>query len=79
LGHQRFAANAGYRAVLDDGRGQAQELAHSLPIIGSLGIILRAKQRGLISAAKPLVEQLRLAGSFLDDELVAQALTMVGE
>jgi predicted nucleic acid-binding protein len=54
-------------------------LAHLLPIIGSLGIILRAKERGLVPAAKPLVEQLRMRGSFLDDDLVAQVLAMVGE
>ncbi len=73
------ALSGSYRAVLDDGRGRACALAHSLPIIGSLGIILRAKQHSLIPAARPLVEQLQAAGSFLDDELVTQALKMVGE
>lgn len=73
------ALSGGYRAVLDDGRGRACALAHLLPIIGSLGIILRAKERGLVPTAKPLVEQLRMMGSFLDDELVAQVLAMVGE
>ena len=73
------ALTGDYRAVLDDGRGRACALAHSLPIIGSLGVILRAKEQGLIPAAKPLMEKLREAGSFLDDDLVAQVLAMVGE
>ena len=65
--------------VLDDREARACALAHSLPLIGTLGIVLRAKKRGFIPAARPLVDELRAAGSFLDDELVAQALAQVGE
>jgi predicted nucleic acid-binding protein len=82
IGESQVIANAlssGFRAVLDDGKGRACALSHSLPIIGSLGIILRSKQQGLVSAAKPLIEQLRISGSFLDDKLVAQVLIMLGE
>lgn len=61
-------------AVLDDREARACALAHSLPLIGTLGIVLRAKKRGLIPAARPLADQIRVAGSFLDDELVKQAL-----
>ena len=73
------ALSGGFRAVLDDGKGRACALSHSLPIIGSLGIISRSKQQGLIPAAKPLIEQLRVFGSFLDDKLIEQALNMLGE
>lgn len=65
--------------VLDDGEARACALAHSLAVIGTLGIILRAKKRGLIPAARPLADQIQAAGSFLDDELVEQALAQVGE
>ena len=65
--------------VLDDREARACAVAHSLPLIGTLGIILRAKKRGLIPAARPLADQIRAAGSFLDDELVEQALAQVGE
>lgn len=65
--------------VLDDREARACAVAHSLPLIGTLGIVLRAKKRGLISAARPLADQIRAAGSFLDDELVEQALALVGE
>ena len=65
--------------VLDDREARACALSHSLPLIGTLGIVLRARKRGLIPAARPLVNQIRAAGSFLDDELVEQALAQVGE
>ena len=65
--------------VLDDGEARACALAHSLPVIGTLGVILRARKLGLIPAARPLVDQIRAAGSYLNDELVEQALAQVGE
>ena len=65
--------------VLDDREARACAVAHSLPLIGTLGIVLRVKKRGLIPAARPLADQIRAAGSFLDDELVEQALALVGE
>lgn len=66
-------------AVLDDGeaRGAAQVL--SVPVIGTLGIVLRARRAGLVPAARPLVERLLECGSYLSSELVRQALAKVGE
>lgn len=68
-----------YRAVLDDGEARAAAKVHSVPLIGSLGVILRARKAGLIPAARPLVEQLVESGSCLSAELIRQALSKVGE
>ncbi len=67
------------RVVLDD--LEARRCANSLNIsvIGSLGIVVKAKQKGLISEAKAIIERLRRVGLYLDDGLVAKALEMVGE
>jgi len=69
----------GYRAVLDDGKARACASSHSVPLIGTLGMILRAKRKGLISSARPIVERLVAAGSFMDLELVEKALADIGE
>jgi predicted nucleic acid-binding protein len=66
-------------AVLDDGEARACAQAHTLPVIGTLGIILRARKQKLVPAARPLIEQLISAGSHLNRELVEQALKQVGE
>jgi predicted nucleic acid-binding protein len=65
--------------VLDD--LEARRCANSLNIrvIGSLGVVVMAKQKGLIIEAKPVIERLRRVGLYLDDGLVAKALEMVGE
>jgi predicted nucleic acid-binding protein len=66
-------------AVLDD--LQARRCARGLGIAttGTLGIILRAKQAGLIPAARPLVEDLLRKGLYLARELVEMSLGELGE
>lgn len=69
----------GSKAVLDDGEARAAAQSHQIPIPGTLGIILRAKQSGLIAEARPLIEQLLANGSYLSDSLIREALRKVGE
>lgn len=69
----------GSKAVLDDGEARAAAQSHRIRLLGTLGIILRAKSSGLIAAARPLIEQLLTNGSYLSDSLVRDALGKVGE
>ncbi len=46
---------------------------------GTLGIIITAKQRGVILAARPVLEQLCLCGMYLSNRIINQALALVGE
>lgn len=69
----------GSKAVLDDGEARAAAQSHRIPLLGTLGIILRAKGSGLIAAARPLIEQLLANGSYLSSSLVREALRKVGE
>lgn len=66
-------------AVIDDGDARACAQSHALPIIGTLGIVLRARRQGLIPVARPVVDQIIAAGSFLDRNLVEMALAQIGE
>ncbi len=66
-------------AVLDDRMARRCVNAHNLQMIGSLGVVLRAKDRGLIEAAKPWVYRLREAGMYASDSLIHQALLALGE
>lgn len=67
------------RAVLDDGKARAAASALGIPLIGTLGIIARARAAGHIPAAKPLVEALREAGFAADDALLRAVLHRLGE
>jgi predicted nucleic acid-binding protein len=53
--------------------------AHGLDVLGTLGTCLRAKRLGIIPSARPIVEQLRHCGMFMDEHLFQHALAEVGE
>lgn len=69
----------GTEAILDDlaGRRCAQTL--NIPVRGTLGLVLLAKQRGHIPAARPVIADLKQAGMYLSDRVINQALALVGE
>jgi len=66
-------------AVLDDGEARACAQSLAVPLIGTLGIILRARKLELIPAARPLVDRVLAVGSRLSSSLVEAALRQVGE
>ncbi len=72
-------ANPGTEVILDDLAARRCATAHSIPVRGTLGLVLTAKQRRVISAARPVLLQLRQAGMYLSDRVMNQALAMVGE
>jgi len=65
--------------VLDDRAGRRCAEVLGIPMIGTLGLVLRAKRMGQISVARPLVERLREVGMYLADRVVEPALRLVGE
>jgi predicted nucleic acid-binding protein len=66
-------------AVLDDLAARRCARSLDIPVRGTLGLVLIAKQRGLIPAARPILEQLRQAGMYLSDSVFNRALETVGE
>ncbi len=65
--------------ILDErlGRRHAQRLG--LAITGTLGVLLKAKQRGFVAEIKPLIEQLQQGGIRLGRPLIAQTLQLANE
>jgi len=66
-------------ALLDDGAARACAQSLGIPLIGTLGIILRARKLELIPAARPWVDRILAVGSRLSQRLVETALREVGE
>lgn len=65
--------------VLDERLARRHATRLDLPLTGSLGILLRAKQKGLIPAVTPLVESVRLGGIHLAEDLIQRVLQLAGE
>jgi predicted nucleic acid-binding protein len=72
-------AEAGSWAVLDDWGARRCARSLSIPVIGTLGLDLLAKEEGWIPAARPVIERLRQSGMYLADEVIREALARVGE
>lgn len=72
-------AHAGTVAVLDDLAARRCAAAVHVPVRGTLGLILLAKQRGRIDAARPVLAAMRATGMYLSDAVLERALGLVGE
>lgn len=72
--------NPGWTAVIDDGLARRCAVTLSIPIVGTLGIILRARRAELIPAATPLLRGLIAQGFRIDVDMVRHVLLeSVGE
>jgi Domain of unknown function (DUF3368) len=59
--------------------GQEDLLPQLFTVIGTVGLIVLAKRRGLIALITPGLEALRDAGSWLSDKLIEQLKRQEGE
>jgi predicted nucleic acid-binding protein len=66
-------------AVLDDLAARRCAMAHAVPVIGSLGVVLRSKRYRQVERARPILEELIDAGMYLEDDFVDRVLASVGE
>jgi len=76
-----WAVSAGTEAlcVLDDAAARAEARRLGLAVTGTLGLVMRAKLDGRLDAAAPLLEGAVAAGLYLDDAVLAAALSGIGE
>jgi uncharacterized protein len=67
--------------LTDDNAVCMLAMAHGIPVIGSIGVLIRARLDGMIVALKPLLDQLIAAGFHLDPQgqVYGEALQRVGE
>jgi predicted nucleic acid-binding protein len=72
-------AHRGYVAGMDDLRARQLAEAIGLKVTGTLGILLRAKQAGLVSTLEPLVNDITAQGFHLSPELHRDVLGLAGE
>jgi predicted nucleic acid-binding protein len=65
--------------LMDDREAREAAADLKLKYTGCLGIVVQAKDAGLIAEARPRIAQLRAAGLWLTDAAVANALKLAGE
>ncbi len=65
--------------VLDDRKARHVARRLGIPIIGTIGILVRAKRQGVLSSIRPQLEALKNAGFHLTPELEQEALRLANE
>ncbi|MDG0995784.1 MAG: DUF3368 domain-containing protein [Gammaproteobacteria bacterium] len=73
------AEHTGTEAIIDDLAGRKCAASLKIPVRGTLGLVLVARQRGLIPKARPVIEDMMTAGLYLSRKVVDEALSRVGE
>lgn len=71
--------NPGCEVVIDDLAGRRCAVAHGIPLLGTVGVVILAKRIGKIVEARAVIEELRGVGLYVKDEVIAGALSQVGE
>ncbi|MEM7659847.1 MAG: DUF3368 domain-containing protein [Bacteroidota bacterium] len=72
-------AHPGALLIIDERKGRKQAKSMGIRITGLVGIIIRAKQKGLIHNGKEKLDQLMEKGFRLSDGVYALALEQMGE
>jgi predicted nucleic acid-binding protein len=67
-------------AILDDAASRRCARTLGVPVMGTLGVVVRAKHHGHIASAALVMRALRAAGLYIDDALLTRVLReSVGE
>ena len=65
--------------IIDDNAARKTAIYLGLPLTGTVGVLLRAKERGLISHVMPLVESMEQNGLYYGPQLKAWVRNQAGE
>jgi hypothetical protein len=67
------------RLLIDDYRARKVAHLNGIEIVGSLGVLLGAKESGLIAKIRPLIVEIKAAGVRYGEQLVNEVLRLAGE
>ena len=65
--------------IIDDRAGRDAAATSHVRFIGTAGVVIRAKQAGMVSAAAPVLDQLAATGIRLASDIRKCLLAQVGE
>ena len=74
-----LAYEKGLRIILDDRKGREVAQRLGVPVTGTVGLLLKAKQEGVIDAVRPLLDALDAKQFRIGNALRAEALRLAGE
>jgi predicted nucleic acid-binding protein len=65
--------------IIDEKYGRRYAKMMNIPLTGTIGVLLRAKEKGLIDSIGPLLDELCAKQSWINGDLIKKALSAAGE
>ncbi|CAA6804721.1 MAG: Unknown protein [uncultured Sulfurovum sp.] len=65
--------------LIDDNRAKKYASLNGVKVIGSLGVLIKAKEKGHIGKVKPLLEELQKSEVYISHKLIEKVLEICGE
>jgi len=65
--------------LIDDNRAKKYAILNNVKVIGSLGVLIKAKEESYIEQVKPLVEAIMKSEVYISDKLMLKVLELCGE
>lgn len=66
--------NPGWTAIIDDRAARKCAMSFSIPIKGTLAVVILAKKHGLVDSAADVLRSLQAAGIRLDNQMIRDIL-----
>jgi len=67
------------RVIIDENKGRSVAKRLGLKVTGTIGIIIKAKEQGLIHSGKDILKKLERHGFWLSEQLRRQIIARMGE
>ena len=67
------------KLLIDDRRGRKVAKINHINTIGSLGVLLAAKEKGLVAEIAPILRKIASSDIYLSQQLIAMVLQLAGE
>ena len=71
--------NPGAIVILEDHAARKEATRRNIPLLGTSGILLRAKEQARIDAVRPTLDAVRQEGLYLTDRVYGLVLRLAGE
>lgn len=65
--------------LIDDNRAKKYASLNGVKVIGSLGILIKAKEQGYIERVKPLLDEIQKSEVYISKKLIEKVLEICGE
>lgn len=65
--------------IIDDANAKKHAKYLGLPVTGTLGVLIKAKQKGYINELRPILQRMVESGIYLSQSLIELCLKQVGE